>query len=270
LKQPFDVFECAGHRCRSMAYRYGLIHFKLVAQLPEGSRTSETIEGLPPDNDWGAEEAWQVTVTETGLSLAADTVPPKPLERFGLFLRALLLTQVIELGLAALYFWLWLKLPPAALGSRLAMIFLINLVTFPPVWFFFPSLGQFYPAGLRNTGIAVLFFAGFYGTMLTLTYRAEIRKWRLIFLVGTLVTLPIAAFLGLLLLLIFNYGNYRVSAAGLPIELIILSSELFAVICEASLLSLLSRGMFSLRQTAGLSLFMNLVSFLAGVAVFGS
>jgi hypothetical protein len=269
LTQPLDEFGCAGQRCRSMAYRYGHPYFKLVAQISSQGYVSNIIDGLPAEGVWASEEAWRVTIAGTNLSLAPDAVPPKPFGRYGLFFYGLLLTLVTELAIAALCFRLWLKLDLPQLTRGLAMILLINLVTFPVVWFFFPSLGQFQPDSFRKTGLITLGVAIFYVVMLALIWRANQQRRQRVFIILTLLSIPVVFVLTIFLMLIFGYANYRVPAAGLPAGLILPASELFAVVGEAALLAFFSQGSFSLRQAAELSLLMNLASILVGYLALG-
>ena len=260
-------FDCAGNRCRSTAFNYPEGYFKLIAQFSGRANVSDVSSGLPTDY-WQKSPAWQVSVSETGLSLT-PTAAPEYVDKSGLFLTGLAGTQLIELIIAAAFLGIWLKTDRRRLAGLLGTLFLVNLTTLPVVWFFFPSLGQFQPASARTMGAVVLIVALLYAGLLVWIYRAGTRRWRVGLIVATVVSLPLTFFCGLLMLFASAYGNYHFYMAGWPGWATVTASEVFAVVAETALMTLLSRGSLSWRQAGLMCLLTNTASFAWGVVVLG-
>jgi hypothetical protein len=72
-----------------------------------------------------------------------------------------------------------------------------------------------------------------------------------------------------ILLFLSAYGNYSVLAKGLSPGVILLTSEIFAVVGEAVLITILSKGTLSWRQAGVMSLLANTTSFVWGLLIFG-
>lgn len=254
-----DTFECISVRCRvaSASYDEGL--FKLIVQFSDRTRMSQVVGNLP--SGWGEESAWRVIVRETRLILVEDDRVAKAGQ---LFLTGLVFTQFIELLIASIYLR-WLESDLASLLRRLRMIFMINLATFPVVWFFFPSLGQFQPVAVRRNGLFVLILSLYYASVLAHSYLSASKKRRITVVILALLTLPVLP-LCYLVYLLATGADYRVPAAGLSPNAILLASEAFVIMCEAALLATLSKRTLSLRQAGLLSLALNTSSCLLGLA----
>jgi hypothetical protein len=263
-----DTFECAGNRCRSASHKYEMTHFKLVVQFSDQVRLSKVLDGLPTEY-WGRQIVWRVTVKDAGLLVVPDTNLEQPVDRLGLFLVGLLSTQLIELIIAASYLWLWMRVDVKRLVNILLIVFLVHLVTFPMVWFFFPSLGQFQPGYARTIGVFSLIVTILYATLLAFIYIVKHRNRRLGLIGLSLISLPMTFFCFFILLFLSAYGNYSVLAKGLSPGVILLTSEIFAVVGEAVLITILSKGTLSWRQAGVMSLLANTTSFVWGLLIFG-
>jgi hypothetical protein len=267
--------DCAENRCRGTAYHYPESYFKLITQFSGQARTSDIFRGLAADNYWEAPHAaWRVSLTATGLVLTPETTPQYTdksnlLLTGNLFLTGMGATQLIELIIAAAFLGLWLKIDRRRMASWLGALFLVNLTTYPVVWFFFPTLGRFQPVSARAMGVIVLILALLYAGLLVWIYRANTRRRRVSVIVATVVSLPITFFCGLLMLFASTYGNYHFYVAGWPGWATIAASEVFAVAAEATLMTLLSHGGLSWRQAGVMCLLTNIASFGWGVAVLG-
>lgn len=263
--QP-NAFGCTENKCRSAAYpNHGGTGFKLIALFSDRVRMSGVVNKLP--SEYGEVTAWHVIVREADLSIEHDTTIPAIQDPFGLLeqnLGRVGLSIVMELLVAGLCFQLWAKTDIRRLAGRLLIILLVNLVSLPVVWLFFPSLGQFQPGGSRVFGVFVLIVAVFYAALLAGIYRSadKARRWAIIL---TLVSLPVTGFSCLAMLFMSSYaGGYTVIVQGLPSNVTIFTSEVFAVVFEAILITILSKRSIPTRLIWTTSLLMNAASFVLG------
>jgi hypothetical protein len=228
------------------------------------------VTGELPSN-YGESKAWRVVVRDTDLSMEQDTIPAIP-DPFELNIQQLLgrlgLSIVVELLVAGLCFQVWSKTDIRGLMGRLLIILLVNLVTLPVVWFSFPSLGQFQSDGGHKLGIFVLIVSVIYATLLAGIYRS-VNKMRLWVIILTVISLPITGVCYLVVLFLASYGNYAVIAQGLPSNITILASEVFAVVFEAILIAILSKRSLPFGLICVTSLLMNAASFFIGQLLIG-
>jgi hypothetical protein len=155
LTSPLDRFECAENRClyveKVVSDRKTGPYFKLIAQVASGVRSSKGFRlSLKSPLESTVSENLRVTVSEAELAIAPDPRPSQP-TRLDLFWLAFGLTQVTELAVTALLMWR-LKVDQSSFIKLLVAIAFINLLTFPVVWFFFPSLQPFQYRSLRVVG----------------------------------------------------------------------------------------------------------------------
>jgi hypothetical protein len=264
----YDIFECNNDKCYIASDLYCGSYFKLVVQFSDGVRTSKA-DGQLPEDYWGErrEVGWRITVTDTALLVAADEDYKPQTLPFGLLMIGFAVTQIAELLVAAICLKFWLR--STNLLNDLVMIFWCNLVTFPLVWLFFPSLAQFRSTGDRGLGLAALIVATALGGLLVFIHRANnsSQRWRRIGIaVFTVFILSICASGGIALA---SYRDFSRSPVGLPPFLILPLSELSAVIIEAALLTTMSKGRISLKQAGSLSMIINTVSLAIGLIATG-
>ncbi len=267
--EGWSEFECAGNRCRAASYGYPYEgpYFKFAMQFSDRVRTSDAMNGLPLYP--GDRMIWRVIVQDADLSLIADTeVGGLSWRRYEQFRLGLVLTQLVETLVAGLYLLMVVRADAERLINRLVMIFLINLVTFPVVWFFFPAFSQFQFTGMRLIGIFGLIVAALYALALVRIYTRKGKK-RTGAIVLTVSLLPLTLVCSVFALFALAFGYSAVSAAGLPPEVALLASEIFAVVSEAALIYLLSRKSLSLRHAGTMSLLMNAASFFFCLAAVG-
>jgi hypothetical protein len=268
LEDWMGEFECAGNRCRAASYGYPYEgpYFKLVVQFSDQARTSEVMNGLPLFP--GDRTTWRVIVQDTDLSMTPDTDFKELNWRYGQYRLGLVLTQLIELLVAGLYLLMVVRVGSERLVNRLIMIFLINLATFPVVWFLFPAFSQFQFTGMRLMGIFGLIVATLYALALVRIYTGK-GKARTGTIVLAVSSLPLTLVCMVFMLFATYFGHANVSAVGLPPEIAILASEIFAVVSEAALIYILSRKSLSLRHAGAMSLLTNAASFFFCLAAVG-
>jgi hypothetical protein len=259
-------FGCASGICRSSAYpSHGGTDFRLVAQFSDRVRSSNVVSKLP--SQYGETAAWRVIVRETDLDIELDAAIPTihdPLALFQQDLRWLGLSIVVELLVAGLCFQVWARTDIGGLMGRLWMVFLVNLLSLPVVWLFFPSLGQLQTEASQETGVFVLFGALVYGAVLAGIYHSEgkTRRWAIIL---TLISLPVVGLGSLVVWALTSYmGSRTVVVQGLSSNVTILASEVFAVVFEAILIMIMSKRSPSSRLIWVTSLLMNAASFVTG------
>jgi hypothetical protein len=265
LAKPDASLVCSDELCLASAASFGpRSHFWIVAQIAGQAYASDVRE--MPGPQWlpfWEEVGWQVSTSDGALSVTSDPAFESPRIRRGLLV-AFALTQSVELIVAGLYLWVRRRSTLEHAMGRLLMVFLINLVTLPVVWFSFPALGWLQSPSARGLGVAVLALAAAYATALVFIYASEEgrrRRW----IVWTLIATP------LLFGCVFYAGieairiDPRVAAGGVSASVFVIAAEVFAVVCEAILLHLLSRKALPLQAAGLLSLLMNVASYLLGI-----
>jgi len=259
-------FDCVGDRCLfvepSYTQRSTGPYYKLLAQFGDRVRISEGV-ALQIKNSLSGYSArnLRVIVREADLAIVPDTTLMKP-SRWEMFNKALLLTELSELAVAAV--WLWrMKLDKQQLAKALVAIAFVNLLTFPVVWFFFPSLQPFQYSTSRVFGVIILGIASLFGTLLATRSIVTLKTLRNIF-VGWLISLPIALGIGFFLAIAVGYGESLPPVNGIPSLITLPVSEVFAVVFEAWLIYRLNDAI-PLREASLLSLTMNLISMILGL-----
>lgn len=262
--QPVDVnFGCADNACLLMLFNGIPARFKLVVQANNQRYTSDVIP-MPEQRGYTARH-FKVNLTNDGRATPTvdlDIPGLAPRSDFGL---AFLLTLVSEVIVIAL-FLRWLKQP---VWPLLGFAALMQVLSFPVVWYFFPSFLQWHLGSERLVGAVVLASALGLGGLLIWVRLAPTRNSRIL----SIVLLVLAALVSVVCmfgtLLVAGYGNNefpQTSGVSYPVMLVL--AELFAVAFEAVLLHFLSRRSLSLRQTALISLAANLASFVLGLLLF--
>jgi hypothetical protein len=253
--------------CQATSYDYPG-QFRLVAQIDGQVYTSEPRPFTEQQySDW--EQAFRVIVSPSGLALVEHPDFEAPGGYWPGFIPSLLLTLVVELLVAGLYLGLLLKLRGPALVNLLVLVGLADLVTFPLVWFFFPSFAPFTPSYNLALGYFLL-FAGLLFTILLAIFflRTEGRKRWIFVSVATLLALLVIPICSIMVLFATSYGGgYNLSGEGLPGSGLLLASEIFAVLFEAGFIYFLSRKALALKHALLLSLLMNLASYLVGLTL---
>ncbi|MFN8454158.1 MAG: hypothetical protein U0401_05700 [Anaerolineae bacterium] len=121
-------FECISERCWATWYGYGPF-FKLVIKFTDRTRESNIFENR------AFNDTLRVTVLDSSLQVESLAWP------LGNFFKALLVTLLVETGIAGGWVFLFKKLPK----TILAWVPLASLLSLPIVWFVFPKLTA--PAG---------------------------------------------------------------------------------------------------------------------------
>ncbi len=260
-------FDCAGNICLfvepSFTQRSTGPYYKLLAQFSDRVRISEAVALNIKSALAGYSARYlRVNVRAVDLAIVPDTTPMKP-SRWEVFGKALALTQISELVVAAL--WLrWLKFEKQPLGQALVAIAFVNLLTFPVVWFFFPSLQPFQYTTSRVFGMIILGIASLFGALLATRPIVTLKTLRNVF-IGWLVSLPIVLVIGFFLAIVFGYGESLPPVNGVSSLITLPASEVFAVVFEGWLIYCLNKPSISLQQAGLLSLTMNVVSMALGL-----
>ena len=258
---------CADDICRSSAFpSHGGSSFRIVAQFSDRLRTSAVVEGLPAE--YGEESTWRVLVGGADLSLERQADAPVISHPHRLVQRNLGwvgLSILIELLVAGLCFRIFAQTELTQLPKQLLMVLLVNLISLPVAWIFIPSLGQFQQEYSRSFGSYVLVTAGVFAALLAFIYRSEGKsRWRLVALTIALSLLTAFCYLSLLPWLLYG-GVYTVHVQGLSANAVIIVAELFALVFEAVMISILSRKTLSPRLIWLVSFLMNTASFVVGL-----
>lgn len=260
-------FDCAGNTCLfvepSFTQRSTGPYYKLLAQFSDRVRISRgvALNIKSPLAGYSARYL-RVIVGDVDLVIVPDTAPMKP-SRWEIFGKALALTQISELVVAAL--WLrWLKFEKQPLSQALVAIAFVNLLTFPVVWFFFPSLQPFQYITSRVFGMMILGIASLFGVVLATRSIVTLKTLRNVF-IGWLVSLPIVLVTGFFLAIVFGYGETLPPVNGVSSLITLPASEVFAVVFEGWLIYRLNKPLISLQQAGLLSLTMNVVSLILGL-----
>jgi hypothetical protein len=261
-------FGCKANICRSAVYpSHGGTYFELVVQFSDRVRTSGVVGKLPSYG--GTWDTWRVIVRDAELiispvdpqfeSFPNRYIPKQPLLQFGLSI-------LVEILLAGLCLQIWARTDIRRLSGRLLIILLVNLLSLPVVWFFFPSLvGQFKSHVTTISGYFFLAAALIYASLLAGIYRSgkKTRRWLIIL---TFISLPVTVFcLSAPGIFLSDYASIPVFTQGLTANIAILASEIFAVVFEAILITILSKRSLPLRLIWITSLLMNAASFVAGL-----
>lgn len=250
-------------RCRSAAFRYAQPYFRLA--LARGDRLWIQAKPLPLPQGYGETDYYQVGMLEEGLTIDPASARPTAKLPVPPFLAFFGISLVIELAVLGIYSVLRWKLDATGTVKRLLLAALINLLTYPVVWGFFPSLQRWSGAGSRSAMWPLAAFMLLISGMLWGVFNASTkrRRWAWIGLMGLIVL----AGLFCLMLSTFAsmYGYPQVTASGFPAEAVLLLAEAYAVLVEGLLLCGFTRRQVPLREALALSLGMNMASFLAGL-----
>ncbi len=263
-----DDFECSGDFCRaSTTWGYSWPGFRVVAQFTDRVRVSEVAEGLPAD--YGEERTWRVLVNQADLSLQSEATPPEIDDPFQAVYKNLGwagISIAVELLAAGLCFQLFARTDLHQLPKRLLMVLLVNLINLPVAWLFIPALGRFQEETSLSFGYLILFTAGAFTALLAFIYRTEgkTRRW-LVILTAIMLVLIAFCYLAVLPALPIGYGS-AVHVWGLSTSGVIITVEVFAIVFEALMITLLSRRTLSPGLIWLVSFIMNAASFLIGIA----
>lgn len=267
LKKPYR-FECAEALCLyvepPLNVRSGEPYFKLTAQFSDRVQSSAPFSTNFRSSIAGyGNRHLIVNVQPRSLLVRRDTkMKPSRWEMFG---SAIALTLISEVLVAALVLQV-LKFSRSALIKPLVLIELINLLTFPIVWFFFPSLQSFQYISTRVFGASSVLIAGIFGAVLIKQESISSKALLKIFTAWVLA-IPVVLVIAFVAAFILSYGEVLPSAIGLTSSTTFIASALFAVGCEAWLLSRCSENRLTLKQAGWLSLIINAVSLMVGLLV---
>lgn len=274
----FDIgkytLDCTQNRCRadSGLYREGgdqdeAHYLRLIIQFPDRTRQSGSFEN-PFLKGYNWNNNLLVRIEETGADVMEN---PEPLptiyklpEQYGL---AFLLTLFIETFVAGIFFIIHFKPSILTLFKNVLMIVVINSVTFPVVWFFFPAWQPFVSSQAKILGVTILLAVSIYALLWYFVFSAPSIDRKISWIAALVFFLLVMIFACFELFLWFAYQHYPVaSAKGLPYPVVLFLAELFAIVAEAALLVLY--GKLPLKISSWLSLAMNMASFITGLAVF--
>lgn len=268
------TLDCTQTQCRaeSSLYRDGgekgeANYLKLIVQFSDKTRQSESFKN-PFLKDYNWNNNLLVKVDEATLEVTKNTEPvPSMYKLPSQYLLAFALTLLIELVVAAIFFTARFKYSFSVLIKKLLTILVINSITFPIVWFFFPAWQPFIDSSSKIFGIAVLLASSAYALLWYFVFRAVSLTSKINWGAAIILFLFLMIFACFELVMWLAYQHYPVaSARGLSYPVMIAFAEIFAVVAEAVLLNLYGR--LPLKLASWLSLLMNLVSFFAGLIVF--
>ncbi len=275
LKAPHR-FECAEHTCLykgvSLSDPPLAPYLKLVGQFQNRARSSQAfITDFRSPIAGYADRHLLVKTLDEELVVLPDRQAMKP-SRWEVFGRALAITEISELAIlwslatpiAAVFFG-WRKCTREFTTRMLTAVALVNLFTFPVVWFFFPSLQPFQYLATRVFGATSLIIAIAFSVALIRLKTINPKTLIRIFTIWLISSPLVIAMAGVIAFWV-SYGESFPSSAGIPSWLTLPASEVFAIVTEAWLLLRLSQHHLSLAQASLISVLMNGVSFGLGIA----
>lgn len=276
--QLFDTeknrLDCTQNRCRadSSPYRDGGVrdeahYLRLITQFSDRTRQSRSFEN-PFLKGYNWNNNLLVRIDETGLEVMENPDPLPTIyrlpEQYGL---AFLLTLFVESLVAGIIFFIYFRSSVLTLFKRILMIVVINSVTFPIVWFFFPAWQPFIDSQAKILGIAILLAASVYALLWYFVFQASSIDQTINWIAALIFFLLVMIFACFELFMWFAYQHYPVaSAKGIPYPTILFLAEIFTFATEAWLLMVY--GKIPLKLSLWLSLGMNMASFFAGLIVF--
>lgn len=255
--------DCVGETCLAVL-PFGLPTEQLVVrwigQFSDRVRVSHLLRESPPPGRWFWGETWSVAVQEDGLAIASTERSPLGAV-FELPWVGFVLTLTVEMAIALLFAF-WQKCDRSTTVRLLITVAGLQLLSYPLVTGFFPSLQPFRYRGERVWGAILLGVAIAYGLLLWRFPR--ISSTRLIF--SILIGVPILWFFGFILVILFGYGEMiPQSTQGIPAIITLLISELFVFVYEALLIYRLNSDKLSISKAMLLSLLANTTSLLLGL-----
>lgn len=248
--------------------------FQLIGQFSDRLRiSSPKLKNSQEKNaSFSYSAFWQVQVTKDSLELVLDKDGQfnfifSPLKEFArqMFYSGWLLTIASEVFIASIFLWRH-KLSRQDILRILITIAMVNLFSYPVVWFFFPSLEPFQVLLEKYLGISFLVVALLYGVIIYTRRNDSSKKIILLSLLTFIMLNTSGGFIAIW----FGYGDRFPSVQGIPYRWTMPISEIFAVIYEAWVIATLSSGQWSLRQSVVLSLLTNLTSLVLGLIFFGT
>lgn len=268
LKAP-DRFECAQQTCLYQESWFSpqrrQPYFKLVAQFSD--QTSDSIKTSQPFisdfrrsiADYGDRH---LIVTTHGDMLVVRRDERMQASRWQTFSQALSITQVSELTIV-LAVLAWRKLNKKKILTIVFSVGLINLLTFPVVWFFFPSLQSFQYSTTRIFGVFALIISLIFSSVLIRQRDLTVRSLLRIFTIWFFST-PVLLIVAGLIAFFVGYGEALPPSIGLPSFFTLPASELYAILWEAWLIRRTNQAEFSWRHALLLSMLMNVLSLVLG------
>ncbi|BAS59354.1 MULTISPECIES: hypothetical protein [Leptolyngbya] len=266
LRSPYK-FECAETAClyqeplQSQGSRDPI--FQLIVQFSNQARSTPPFTADFRSRIAGYRDR-HFTVIRQNQSLQVEPDEAMKPTRWEVFGIALTITQCSEFAIALLCLGV-LRFNRSQVARVLLWIGFVNLLTFPVVWFFFPSLQAFQYRSTRVFGVFSLFNAiGFSLALVhqkTITTKTIIRTGIVWFF-----CLPIVLIAAFLFAVLVGYAEFLPTALGVPSLITLMTSQICVAIWEGWLLARSQSGL-SNYHSYWLSLLINLCSFLSGLAL---
>ncbi|MGG6292861.1 hypothetical protein ACQ4M4_00435 [Leptolyngbya sp. AN02str] len=262
----FATLHCAANTCLAI-FDYDSPHiqapFRLIAQFRDRLRISNVME-LSPDHTTmplTLQGDWRVEVTTNELMLTRERTPWRG-GYFQLFRTGFGFTIVLELLVALLYV-AWRGVGRSLALRILTIVGVVHLVTFPVVWFFFPSLQPFQYTFEEIFGGISLGIAVTYGLLLWFATR-PVSTTKLF--VSSITIVPFMLGLGFAIAWFFSLNSwFPTTVEGFSPKTTLVLSELFVFGYEGALIYRLVWDKVPLLHASLLSLSMNGVSLAVGL-----
>ena len=259
-KEDTGELKCAEDQCRLEMKPGNARYFRFAIQFQEDHYITEIAEGLP--HNLGDYQKWGVVVKDNNVTLVKDW--SESVKRTGVFfIFSGILSICVELLVAGFYFSKVLRIPREKMNRHLLMILMINMVTFPIVWFYFTSFITFSIINNESRDV-LLYLSVLYSAFLFYCFSSEkIENSKLrVFFISYGFIYPIW--------MIFNtFGGFGLLWDGWTRANATIYSEAFAIIAEAGFIWLLSRKELRISQSILLSIIINTSSYLFGAFVNG-
>lgn len=242
---------------------------RAVVQYPDGVRATDAFIVL---TSMASTTTYGVRVDGARLAAVRLVENPSTLELLtqptAQFVGNYVFTVFVELLVAfGLLFALGRNLAGAALNTL--WVAAANVLSFPAVWLFFPSLGQWQDGGAFGFGGALAAGAAIVAGLIAWARNTPHTPARVAAIVLAVLAVPAFFMCSLIFGFAFGYGNAFPNAGGLPFLGMIALAEAAAVVFEGLALWLFSRRDVALPRALGVSFACNAASFGLGlIAMF--
>jgi len=260
--------ECAGNRCLFVAdyLEYDLLspYLHLIIFSANDSWISETVP--TPKECYFCTVSWKITIDDKLLSIVEDTEYQSPDQAYGNFFKSFIFSTLIELAVTGILLLIWKRWKNIFAIWLLGVVLSANVLSYPVSWLTIPSFGRFQFDYIRKFGLVAVVVV-LVVTLVSLWISIDKPKIKKSTIVKTILIIPVCVVCVLLSLLSSIYGNHEVHVNGLHPSVVIALAEIYAVVFEMLFVYLLCKSEMSLKQTALLTISMNVVSFLFGIII---
>lgn len=230
------------------------LFFKANIQFSDGERTSAIFDGIPAR--MGDEAHFKIIVDDQTLLLSIDEDFSSPILTTTAY--PYFLSLLVEPIFFALLVWLWLRPKFRETLSSYGMSLIANLISWPMVWSFFPSIALYHYKRDVIFGPVILLIGMAFSFLMIAPINGT-KTDRTILRILAFILLPVACFLSFGL--VYGSTQSEIVNGGLPVPLAFALIEISAVLYEGTFVYFLSDKKIPWRQAMAVSLLTNAASF---------